>query len=122
MPPAVTGPRPWPWDGIWEMVFRRHMQTPLMLPEAIICHLLTDVITGLSPHLHFQRKSGLQYKEDTIRSSDGGTVFQITLQELSPKLPSAPPSSRSPEEGRQAAGSHRPARAPGEPVFLGPVP
>lgn len=62
------------------MVFRRHMQTPLTLPEAIICHLLIDVITGLSPHLHFQRKSGFQCKENVISSGDGGTEFWITLQ------------------------------------------
>lgn len=57
-PPFGTSHRTfvWPWNRAWKLVFGRHKQTPLTLPEAINHYLLIDLIRGLSPHPHFQKK------------------------------------------------------------------
>lgn len=72
----------------------------VMLPEGVLNHLsLTDLIPGLPLHLHFPKAA---YNKNRIPlDRERGTVAQVTLQKLSPKLPSQLPSTWSPE-GRTA--------------------
>lgn len=58
----------------------------LMPPEGVLNHVLTALITGLSVHLHFQTTAHNTNRRQL--DGAGATIFQVTLQKLSPKLPS----------------------------------
>lgn len=91
--------------GKW---FSGHMQTPLILPEAIISLVLPDLITGLSPHLHFQKSLTIKTRIQSDQVGVGGTILWITPQKWSPNFPVhflAPGVRR---EGWQALGSYCP--------------
>lgn len=102
------------------------MQTPLMLPGAIRHHLLIDLISGLSPHLHFKKKKAA-YNQNRIQLGQvwgGVPILQINATEINPhtspgasstwsQRQAGSPGSRCPEPGSGVSGGA---------IFLGPAP